>query len=290
MLTKIKAIAKTFGGLLYFFLVAAAVQTFVFIFAMQKPFTPENATDKLAASVFPLAALIYSIIQSGTFISYALFRRRKQTDYIAVKVPAGSTFLYIPFIACLLLFVSSLFSNLLVFLAKNYAFFQSALEEYNNMILQKINPFAPITILSVVILVPIAEELFFRAMVIGELKRFFSLPTVCFISACLFALAHWNWLQSAYTFVAGLILAAVYVWTDSIFYSILLHGFFNLLGSMLPYWINQLNFADAEVIFNLLIILFAVVGYVYLRKLYRNYRHLQDLKSRTSENESFDWL
>lgn len=41
MLTKIKAIAKTFGGLLYFFLVAAAVQTFVFIFAMQKPLTPE---------------------------------------------------------------------------------------------------------------------------------------------------------------------------------------------------------------------------------------------------------
>ncbi len=88
-------------------------------------------------------------------------------------------------------------------------------------------------ILAFAVVVPIAEELLFRGIVCGELMRVFPDWAVILISGCFFALIHMNVIQSTYVLLAGIVLSAVYVWSESIFLPILIHMVYNFLGSSL---------------------------------------------------------
>ncbi len=82
----------------------------------------------------------------------------------------------------------------------------------------------------------IVEEILFRKVILNALLPYGSLFAIIF-SAALFSLMHCNPNQTLYTFIGGLILAAVAVETKSVILPICIHFFNNLLsvGYMLLY-------------------------------------------------------
>lgn len=93
-------------------------------------------------------------------------------------------------------------------------------------------------ILSTCILVPISEELVFRGIIQGELRRALPVWAAIAIQAVIFALVHGNIVQISYVIIPAIILGLVYEWTKSIYVPIIMHMFFNFIGSALPEMLN----------------------------------------------------
>jgi membrane protease YdiL (CAAX protease family) len=76
---------------------------------------------------------------------------------------------------------------------------------------------------------PIVEELCFRGITLGRMSGM-RLWIALIIQATLFGIVHFNWLQSFYAFVLGVIFGVVYARFRSIWYPIVMHIAFNLCG------------------------------------------------------------
>ena len=85
-------------------------------------------------------------------------------------------------------------------------------------------------ILTLALFVPVAEELLFRQLILRELKSTFNDGTAILLCALFFALFHLDPIQIAYVFPAGLALAAVRTWTNSLGLAIFCHAAFNFFG------------------------------------------------------------
>lgn len=75
---------------------------------------------------------------------------------------------------------------------------------------------------------PLVEEVLFRGMVFGKLRRVFSFWPAALISGAIFGLYHMNLVQGIYAGVFGIILAYVFEKTETIWGCYLLHALFNL--------------------------------------------------------------
>jgi membrane protease YdiL (CAAX protease family) len=89
-------------------------------------------------------------------------------------------------------------------------------------------------ILGVGIAAPVVEELLFRGIIQGELRRAMPEWLAVVIQALAFAIFHMQPIQSSYVFLPGLLLGAAYAWSRSLWVPIVMHIFFNLLGSLVP--------------------------------------------------------
>ena len=87
-----------------------------------------------------------------------------------------------------------------------------------------------ISMVSTVIFAPIAEELIFRGLVYTRLKRAMPKWIAAVLQAALFGVLHGQILWIAYAFAVGLILAAYFESTGSLFANITVHICFNLMG------------------------------------------------------------
>ena len=101
------------------------------------------------------------------------------------------------------------------------------------------------TIIFVVILAPIPEELFFRKFLIGRLSHTGKWSAI-FVSSMAFALYHMNIYQLFYALFVGLILGYTYVKTGKVIYTILLHISLNFTGGvLLPYFTQGVESMDS---------------------------------------------
>lgn len=87
--------------------------------------------------------------------------------------------------------------------------------------------------LSVGILAPILEELFFRKF-LTERLRVFGERTAILLPAFLFALFHQSAEQIVYAFAVGIILGYCYCRTGNYWLSVLMHALFNLISGVIP--------------------------------------------------------
>lgn len=83
--------------------------------------------------------------------------------------------------------------------------------------------------ISTAVVPAVAEEFLFRGCILSNLLPYGKAAAIV-ISSLLFALMHGNFAQFFYTFIAGLILAAVYIETGSIWTSTFIHLFNNFYG------------------------------------------------------------
>ena len=91
-------------------------------------------------------------------------------------------------------------------------------------------------ILAVCIVGPIAEELVFRGMIFGKLRRAFSFWPAAIISGIMFGVFHMNMIQGVYAFVVGIVLGFICEKSHSIYPSMLFHILFNIWGTFSPDW------------------------------------------------------
>lgn len=98
---------------------------------------------------------------------------------------------------------------------------------------------SPVTsLLQVCIIAPVIEEILMRGFVLGGLEKSYGIMKALFISALLFALLHFNMVQTLSAFVCGIILGLLYLKTNSIPCCIIAHCGYNLLSyiaMMYPY-------------------------------------------------------
>ncbi|MDF2883250.1 MAG: caax amino protease family protein [Clostridiaceae bacterium] len=89
-----------------------------------------------------------------------------------------------------------------------------------------------IGIACVILLLPMFEEILFRGLIFNELRRRLNVTVSIIIQAIIFGAFHGNIVQGLYAFMLGLALAAVYVWTKSLWSNIIFHVSFNFMGSI----------------------------------------------------------
>lgn len=80
-------------------------------------------------------------------------------------------------------------------------------------------------------IVPVAEELTFRGVIYGQLRRGFGPWFSVILSAVAFGIMHGINIHIGYALICGFIIAACYYLTDSLIASILIHMIFNIFGS-----------------------------------------------------------
>ena len=114
---------------------------------------------------------------------------------------------------------------------------------------------------------PLAEELFFRGMILPRMTSFGQKIALVF-SALLFALYHVNLYQFFYAFGLGLLLGALYLKTGSIRMGYVLHAAINLLGGVLPPLLLNLSL-EAVAVFGLIMLVLSGFGVAFLLRFKR---------------------
>lgn len=105
-----------------------------------------------------------------------------------------------------------------------------ASEEDYQQILQSLSSVPVISFLQVCVLAPIIEEILMRGFLLGGLSLNYGKINALLISAFLFALLHFNMVQTLSAFICGIVLGLLYLYTNSIFCCILSHAGYNLIS------------------------------------------------------------
>ncbi len=96
-------------------------------------------------------------------------------------------------------------------------------------------------ILANVIMAPLVEEILFRGLVFGRMRKAMSDWSALLFTSFFFGLMHGQVLWICYTTVVGLVLGYVAWKTDSIWTSIFMHFAFNLFGTTIGYFVEELT-------------------------------------------------
>ncbi|HOU96633.1 MAG TPA: type II CAAX endopeptidase family protein [Bacteroidales bacterium] len=86
------------------------------------------------------------------------------------------------------------------------------------------------TFIHVCILAPVIEEILMRGFVLGSLRSTFGVAFALLVSSFLFALLHFNMVQTLSAFICGLILGVLYLKTGSILCCMIAHCGYNAIS------------------------------------------------------------
>lgn len=111
------------------------------------------------------------------------------------------------------------------------------------------------------ILSPVVEELLFRGLVYKRLKIYYEASIAAYISAIIFAVAHFNLLQGLYAFAMGIIFAFVHEKYKTVFAPMIIHWVANITAILTG--INPISqFIDKYWIIRLFVGLVFTIGAV----------------------------
>ena len=112
----------------------------------------------------------------------------------------------------------------------------SSMEEYTDMVeMSGFQQYSLTWFLATLILAPIVEEVVFRGLIFGYLRRAGTgFPVANLIQAVCFGLYHMNLVQGIYAFLCGLLLGYLAHRYRSLLMPVFFHCLFNLWGTVLP--------------------------------------------------------
>lgn len=120
--------------------------------------------------------------------------------------------------------VVSILTVILQILIPSYTNIQDQLMSTHNSVFQ---------LIIVILLIPIYEEILFRYVIFGYLKENYNIVCAVIGQALVFGFFHLNIVQGIYTFLLGIALALVYMYSELLIGSIILHIVFNLFGILI---------------------------------------------------------
>lgn len=195
---------------------------------------------------FSLVFLIYKVFNSLdpqiiTFISIDLsffilivfyFLFYKKNPFESIKVPTITMLISCVLIACIVAIVYP-FLNFEYFIDKLYSQNFSFDLDFNSFDLLKISSEQPYYYLRILLIGPIYEEIFYRKIILDNLKKDYSFIFAILISSALFAIGHLDLSFFSTAFFIGLLLGYLYHKTNNLLIPILLHILINLLNLLL---------------------------------------------------------
>ena len=120
-----------------------------------------------------------------------------------------------------------------------------------------------------IVLIPIYEEIFYRGIIFGYLRKNFNIIVAIVVQALVFGVMHLNLVQGIYTFILGIVLALIYMYSESILGNITVHIIFNLLGILI---IPKLliNFPSMSIVLLIIAIVFIIFSIIKMIGKYEN--------------------
>lgn len=218
--------------------------------------------DEFVKNNSPILTFIVQIFRLIIIALFIYFRKNKfyekyREDYIYDRKTRNGEFSNI-----LLLSIGILgFSTFLTFVLSLSPVFIDSINSLNDSFESFYN-FQLLGFLSIVVAAPLMEELALRAILFRELEVNFGAVASHIISALIFAILHFNLIQAAYAFLAGLFLSLIYKKSQSIEKVIFIHLLNNLISFMMS------NFQDqAKIILPFALILYIFSAYYLIKYL-----------------------
>jgi len=194
-----------------------------------------EALSGMVQEHYPVITIIYAAFLIPVYTLYLTHARRK--DHRALLTEPVRMTDILPGLAMAVgaLGLTNLYFVLLTRLAETSPFIASQMDAYEKLSAS----FSPknglgFLIVGISVMAPVTEELLFRGIVQGELRKAMPEPIAVLIQAVVFAAYHLQPIQSSYALIPGLLLGMAYAWSRSIWVPIVMHMFFNFLGSILP--------------------------------------------------------
>ncbi|GAA0866468.1 type II CAAX endopeptidase family protein [Paraclostridium tenue] len=122
----------------------------------------------------------------------------------------------------------------------------------------------------IIILAPVCEEILFRNVVFGYLRKNYNIVIAVLVQALIFGIIHGNFVQGIYTFTLGIGLALVYMYYDSLWACIILHIVFNLMGDLIIQMVIDIN---PDFNYGIVILGIACLGFS-IFKVAKKYEHI----------------
>ena len=222
---------------------------------------------------------ILSIIVFGIILYFKQKNSKKYSDkpFASLKGEVGKKEL----MESIILFVGAfgitiLWVILISFLSEGSSFYKGLLESHNSTLGSLVGTESLMfSIITVAIIVPIAEELFFRGLIYGRLRQAMKPMVAILISSIVFGIFHGNVVQGVYAFFIGCALALVYEKTDSLLLSIFGHALINAIGMGLPF----LGLDKFRLVLNILSFIAIIPSIIIIRKWIRESRDMDKIVS-----------
>lgn len=129
-------------------------------------------------------------------------------------------------IACSTLLFVLLDKNLDPLLDKSFI---SSAGKYNKNI-EELFQYPVIMFIRVCLVAPIAEENLIRGFILDSLMNSYTTIISLVVSTILFAILHFNFVQTLSAMICGFILGLIYIKTDFLFCCILTHSLYNIIS------------------------------------------------------------
>lgn len=165
--------------------------------------------------------------------------------------------------------------EMLLSLLNQLSFLKSFFDSYNQVSNLIFGGGFALSLLAVGVLGPMFEEILFRGLVFGELRKITKVRTAIFIQALIFGIYHMNVVQGSYAFVIGIMLGFIYYRSNSIYASMIVHITINSSSVLIGKFISGDSFGKwSTAIVSASVLLFLVCGYFILT--HRSFRHAMD--------------
>ncbi|SDW92245.1 CPBP family intramembrane glutamic endopeptidase [Tepidimicrobium xylanilyticum] len=166
---------------------------------------------------------LLTLIVINTMFLLALIRRYKlKVNYFSNITLKGILLAF----ACSVLFYFLLDKFLDPFFD---SIFTRSAAEYSKAIHQ-LQQYPVVSFIRVCLLAPVVEEILIRGIILNSLLNKYDIALSLFISTLLFAILHFNFLQTISAIICGIILGLLYISTGSLFNCILAHSLYNAIS------------------------------------------------------------
>lgn len=112
--------------------------------------------------------------------------------------------------------------------------YEASVDRYTNVAVEIVPVFDKfLNYFSVAILIPIAEEILFRGIILGHFLKRYPAIVAIIISAVIFGVMHGISIHIGYALISGLVIGSVYYFTQNIMMTSIIHMIFNFFGGTL---------------------------------------------------------
>ena len=197
--------------------------------------TDTELLQQILMEQFPIITVIYAALLIPVYALYLKRHRNRDSRQLLLEKPRSSHILLALVMIIGTLGVTSLWFSLLEGLSETVPLIGELMDNY----LELAGAFTPNVgyfwlILGISVMAPVVEELLFRGIIQGELRKAMPDWLAIIIQAVVFALFHLEPIQSSYVLLPGLLLGLAYYWSRSIWVPVIMHISFNFIGSVLP--------------------------------------------------------
>ncbi|MGG7144504.1 CPBP family intramembrane glutamic endopeptidase [Clostridium nigeriense] len=223
------------------------------VIQMENGLTLEYEMDSTINSILSLTNIFLLISSVITILALILIYKIKRRNYKEeLQIVKANRFNI--FFAIILGISCWLFNSGVLSLVEEAGFFSSQFEYMNDILAPISQGSILISMLTVGIVAPIAEEFLFRGVIYNTLKKKISIKWTIIIQAILFGVFHGNLVQGTYATLLGLVFGYVTYKTKSLWPAIIMHMVNNLTANIASFMLGDYIGGT------LLYIIFTVVG------------------------------